>query len=97
MFGAESKFLHYKLLKEFNIYPLMLLDSFVHHNGNTTTDEFGRNFKKDFDRSENLLKQKIEQYNNEDLERVKVATKIASEEFSILAIRDRGIGDIIMS
>lgn len=71
------------------------LDTFVHHNGNTTSDGFGKNFVLDFEESESLLAQKektieIEQYN-----KVKINTKNC--KFKLAVIRDKGIGDIIMS
>jgi len=95
--GSEFKLLHHKITSNKGIYPFIVLDTFVHHNGNTTSDSLGENFVKNFNESECILKRKIDEFSEEKTKKISINTKYAKGDFSVLAIREKGIGDIIMS
>jgi len=95
--GSEFKLLHHKITANKGIYPFIVLDTFVHHNGNTTSDSLGENFVKNFKESERILSRKIDEFSEENTKRISINTKYAKGDFSVLAIREKGIGDIIMS
>lgn len=94
--GAENKLLHYKMSEDLT-YPINVLDTYVHHNGNTTSDGIGKDFRKNFEQSEEILSAKIDEYKEEKKSRLKLMTKFMTGDPKILAIRDDGVGDIVMS
>lgn len=95
-YGSEIK-LYIECLSIDGYFPIMALDVFVHHQGNITTDGPGSDFKEGFESSHmNFIKLSNIKRNNRLLKK-KSITALSSGEMSILAIRDTGIGDIIMS
>jgi len=95
-FGGEFRFYNYLTFKK-SVYPFLLLDVYVHHNGNTTTDYFGKDFGVDQKRSDDLFNEKRRDVESRAYEKVLHDTKILSGDLRVLAIRDNGIGDIVMS
>jgi ADP-heptose:LPS heptosyltransferase/GT2 family glycosyltransferase len=94
--GGYNKFFNYKATK-FQSTAIMCLDTFVHHNGNTTSDGIGKNFITSFTKMNQICDIKIEQDMENDAKKLMINTKFMSGSFDILAIRDDGIGDIILS
>lgn len=94
--GGEMKMFNYKCSEE-EIYPILALDVFVHHNGNTTTDAVSRSFCENRSKIDSLVEERINDIRLKKQNRIKMNTKMKRENFSILIIRDDGIGDIIMS
>jgi len=93
--GCESKMFNHNSMKN-DIYPIMLSDVYVHHNGNTTTDGPGKDFEHDLNNSHKLFNKKMN-------EKIIVSERLyeLNSEFhkgkEALFIRDGGIGDIIIS
>lgn len=93
---GQFKFINYKFLEN-DIFPIMALDSYVHHNGNTTTDCSGEDYESNFKKNEKLLKNKIKEYSDKKNDVIRFNTKFQSNDCSVLAVRSMGIGDVIMS
>ena len=91
-----EKYLSYIANKNM-LFSINCLDVYVHHNGNTTGDGIGKDFRRNYDNGNALFLEKIRK--EEDLQREKILlnTKMMSGNCSILVARDEGIGDIIMS
>jgi len=95
--GGEAKLLHYLSITKYDLYPIHLLDVFVHHNGNTTSDMIGHDFKEEEQESESLLKNKIKKIEKKRILEKKQNTIFLKNESKILVVRSVGIGDIILS
>jgi ADP-heptose:LPS heptosyltransferase/GT2 family glycosyltransferase len=80
-----------------DVYPVFSHGAYVHHNGNTTSDGFGKDFVKDLQESESLYNKKVQEEMDRERRILKLNTKINNEKIKVLMIRDCGIGDIIMS
>ena len=83
--------------KENGYFSINCLDVFVHHNGNTTSSGFGKEFQADFTEAQELLQKKILKEKKEKNSKIALNTKMKKESCSVLIIRENGIGDIIMS
>ena len=94
--GGESKMFHYKSYKKLR-YPIHCLDTFVYHNGNTTSDGFGNDFVENKKRSDMMFESKKKEDIEDTQSSIIKNTKFLTGNIKILAIRDDGIGDIIMS
>lgn len=94
--GFETKLLCYEISNS-GYSPVQALNVFVHHNGNTTTDGPGNNFFDNRKRIEKEYEKKIFKLHKQKEIRILKNTKLKSTRTDILAIRDTGIGDIIMS
>jgi len=95
-FGGESRLLHY-ISSQKLYYPIMALDVYVHHNGNTTTDAIGSEFPLNNERTDSIFEEKKKFVYEKNIQSVYFATRFAKGEIKILAIREDGIGDIVMS
>jgi len=95
--GGEAKLLHYLSVTKYNIYPIHLLEVFVHHNGNTTSDMLGHDFKAEEQESESILKKKIQEIEKKEILKKKQNTFFLKDKSNMLVVRSIGIGDIIIS
>ena len=94
--GGEIKLFNYRCYEK-EIYPIMALDIFVHHNGNTTTDSISHNYVLEKKAIDDMVIEKIETIKKKRLKDIKTNTKMINGNISLLIARDDGIGDIIMS
>jgi len=95
-FGGESRLLHYISSQKLH-YPVMALDTYVHHNGNTTTDTIGSEFPLNNERTDKIFEEKKMKVYQNSIKSVYFTTRFLNGKIKILAIREDGIGDIIMS
>jgi ADP-heptose:LPS heptosyltransferase len=93
--GSECKILNEKNIEN-DHYPVLCMDTFVHHHGNLTTDGPGEDFSISFNDGEKIYKEKNAIYLKEKITENRIKTKLYSGS-NMLFIRDGGVGDIIMS
>ena len=95
--GGELK-LYHSISTMQSIYPIFAQDIYVHHNGNTTTDGPGKDYSSDRKNTESVYKTKESIISKRNLFSALFSTRVVSgKPISFSAIRDYGIGDIIMS
>ena len=93
--GCESKILNIKEMSN-DHYPILAVDVYVHHNGNTTSDGVGMDFGEMFKEENLLFENKKNEYIINEKKKIKFESDLQKGK-RILFIRDSGIGDIIMS
>ena len=94
--GPEFK-IYDHLTKKKAYFPSLSLGTYVHHNGNTTNDGFGRNFRENFEDCDFTVREKIKEIEEKEKDKIKFNIKFLKEKTNLILIRDKGFGDIIMS
>ncbi|MDO8610281.1 MAG: glycosyltransferase family 9 protein [bacterium] len=96
--GHEVRFLYFMSMSINNACCFMAMDTYVHHNGNTTSDGPGKIFPEHYSEHKIIYDKKCNDYIEKSKQKTNKLTQLRSRKtFKLLFIREGGIGDIIMS
>lgn len=94
--GGEGKMFHLKHSK-CSLFPVLKMDTFVHHNGNTTSDGIGMDYEVVSKYTQKTYEKKLKEYNDRIYQSYIASEFFMGKKTKALFVRDNGIGDIVMS
>ena len=94
--GSENV-LYHEMMSAKKKYSCHSIGCYVHHQGNATSDGYGKDYLANKEYNEKILKNKIEKLVKNNNKKLEISTKITRGDLNVLAIREDGIGDIIIT